>query len=107
MRDKDVVIVDEMIDTGVTLVTLSEKLKVAGARTVTVCASHGLFTNNAMALINNSAAVDHVLVTDTLPLPKTASSKVEQFSVARMLARVIETEHCRAGDAPDELYEIQ
>jgi ribose-phosphate pyrophosphokinase len=107
VRDKDVVIVDEMIDTGVTLVTLSEKVKAAGAKTVTVCASHGLFTNNAMTLINDSAAVDRVLVTDTLPLPKNASGKVEQFSVAKLLARVIETEHCRAGDAPDELYEIQ
>lgn len=106
VQGKDVVIVDEMIDTGITLVTLSEKLKTAGAKTVTVTASHGLFTNNAMSIIHDSAAVDRVLVTDTLPLPENSSNKVETITVSKMLARVIQTEHTR-GATPDEIYEIQ
>ena len=94
-----------MIDTGVTLVTLSEKLKACGAKSVTVCASHGLFTSDAMSLVQNSS-VDQVLVTDTLPLPPNASSKVKQMSVARLLARVIETEHLR-NKSSEEIYDIQ
>ena len=44
----------------------------------------------------DSGHVDKVIVTNTLPLPKDASSKVEQVSIASMLTDVILAEHFRA-----------
>ena len=84
-----------MVDTAGTLNTLSKRLEKLGARNTYVCASHGLFTENASKLIADSP-VNKVIVTNTLPLPKDMSGKVEQLSVAPMLAHVILAEHFRS-----------
>eukprot|EP01035_Chromulina_nebulosa_P018195 gene18195-23856_t len=101
----DVVIVDDMIDTAGTLSTLSNKLKLLGAKNIYVVASHGLFTENSMSLIDLSP-VNQVVVTNTLPLPKEISSKVEQVSIAQMVAHVILAEHFRSVSNIEDKYEI-
>ena len=105
----DVVIIDDMVDTAGTLSSISKRLDLAGARNVYVCASHGLFTESSMELIENSP-VKKVIVTNTLPLPKTATSKVIQVSIAPMLAHVILAEHFRSldqGAYKDEEFEME
>jgi ribose-phosphate pyrophosphokinase len=91
----DIVIVDDMVDTGGTLASLSERLAGAGARNIYVAASHGLFSERSMELIE-SGPVKKVIVTNTLPLPTQHSSKVAQINVAPMLANVILAEHFRS-----------
>lgn len=101
-------IIDDMVDTAGTLSSISKKLDIAGARNVYVCASHGLFTESSMELIENSP-VKKVIVTNTLPMPKVATSKVVQVSIAPMLAHVILAEHFRSlehGDFADEEFEM-
>lgn len=105
----DVVIVDDIVDTAGTLSALSKRLEAAGARNIYACASHGLFTDDAMEMIEKSS-VKKVVVTNTLPAHEKSSSKVVQVSVAPMLAHVILAEHFRtverANERDNEEFEI-
>jgi ribose-phosphate pyrophosphokinase len=95
-----------MVDTAGTLSILSKRLESAGARNVYVCASHGLFTEQSMELIE-SGSVRKVVVTNSLPLHEKTSSKVVQVSVAPILAHVILAEHFRTVEkSSDEEFEM-
>lgn len=102
------VIVDDMVDTAGTLSSISKRLDSAGARNIFVCASHGLFTESSIDLIEKSP-VKKVVVTNTLPMPKVENSKVIQVSVGPMLAHVILAEHFRSvnkGEYLEEEFEM-
>jgi phosphoribosylpyrophosphate synthetase len=90
----DIVIVDDIIDSATTLSVLAARLHQQGARNIYVCASHGLFTENSMKLIDE-APVTKVFVSNSLPLPRNPSAKVQQVSIAHLLADVIIAEHFR------------
>jgi len=62
-------LVDDLIDTGRTIVKAAEALKAAGATNVVVAATHAVFSDPAVELLQD-AAIDEVVVTDTLPLPE-------------------------------------
>jgi ribose-phosphate pyrophosphokinase len=62
-------LVDDLIDTGRTIVKAAEALKAAGATGVVVAATHAVFSDPAVELLQ-SDAIDSVVVTDTLPLPE-------------------------------------
>ena len=85
---------DDIVDTAGTLADISTKLAEEGARNIYVCASHGLFTETSMELIEKSH-VQMVLVNNTLPLPEKSCPKVQQVSIAPMLSHVILAEHFR------------
>ena len=102
---RDMVIVDDMVDTAGTLASLSSKLNSLGAKNIYVIASHGLFSQNASQNIENSA-VSQVIITNTLPLPKSISGKVTQVSIAPMLGRVILAEHFRAVGLTEEEFDL-
>ena len=61
-------IVDDMIDTGGTIVKAAEALKLAGAVNVVVAATHAVFSSPASEILQ-SDFIDEVVVTDTLPIP--------------------------------------
>jgi ribose-phosphate pyrophosphokinase len=61
-------IVDDMIDTGGTIVKAAEALKEAGATNVVVAATHAVFSHPASEILQ-SDFIDSVVVTDTLPIP--------------------------------------
>jgi len=91
VQGADVIIVDEILETGVTLSVLCRRLIKEGARRVFLCSSHGIFSSTSMELIDLSP-VEKVVVTDSIPLPGTSSSKIHQVSVAGMLAKVIKSD---------------
>jgi ribose-phosphate pyrophosphokinase len=62
-------IVDDMIDTGRTIIQAANALKNAGATKVVVAATHAIFSDPASELLRD-AAIDSVVVTDTLPIPE-------------------------------------
>jgi len=97
LKEADVVIVDDMVDTAGTLSDLSRLLQGAGAKNIYLAASHGLFTGNSMERIEQSP-VKRVFVTNSLPLPEVGvvSSKVEQISIAPHLGHIILAEYFRA-----------
>ncbi|WP_375407349.1 ribose-phosphate diphosphokinase, partial [uncultured Amnibacterium sp.] len=82
-------LVDDMIDTGGTIVKGAEALKAAGATGVIVAATHAIFSDPAVERLA-SPAIDRVIVTDTLPLPAEKHfPKLEVLSMAPTIARAI------------------
>ena len=92
VKDSDVIVVDDVVDTGASLSNICHALRQCGARRVYICASHGMFSANSMELIRLSP-VEKVFVTDSLPLPPDADQKVVQVSIASTLAKLIEVEY--------------
>jgi len=87
IEKKDVVIVDDMIDTAGTICLAADMMKREGANSVRVCASHPVLSGDAYRKIEESNIVE-VIVTDTIPLPG-SSSKIRVISVAELFADVI------------------
>jgi len=94
VRDRDCVIIDDIIDTAGTLVKTAEALMERGARSVSACAVHPVFSGPAIERIEASP-IGKVLVTDTLPLSAaaTACGKIEQLSLAVLLGEAIRRIH--------------
>ena len=91
VEGKDVVIVDDMIDTASTLCKGAELLKASGARRVFAFATHGLFSADAIEQIEASC-IERVVVTDSIPL-KQSSPKISQITIAVLLAEAIRRAH--------------
>lgn len=90
VTDRDCILVDDMIDTGGTLVKAAEALKERGARRVFAYATHAVFSGSAAKNLANEA-LDEVIITDTIPLSKEilALNKVRQLTLSGMLAEAI------------------
>jgi len=90
VKDRDCIIVDDMIDTGGTLCKAAEALKERGARRVYAYATHPVFSGSAAQNIAESV-IDEVIVTDSIPLSDAikAVGKVKQLTLAPMLAEAI------------------
>ena len=88
---KDVVIVDDMVDTAGTLAKAANVLKEMGARSVRACATHPVFSGPAYDRIAESA-LEEVIVSDTLPLsndPAKDKSKITVLTMTDMFASII------------------
>jgi ribose-phosphate pyrophosphokinase len=66
IKDSNVILFDDIIDTGGTITQAAEALKKNGAKKVFACASHGLFSGPAIERLKNSS-IDEVIVTDSIP----------------------------------------
>ena len=84
------VLIDDMIDTGGTIVAAAELLAARGAERVIAACTHGVFSGAAIDRIKNSV-IERVLCTNTLPLgPDQQIDKIEQLSVAPIIGRAID-----------------
>jgi ribose-phosphate pyrophosphokinase len=84
------VLIDDMVDTGGTLVAAAEQLVERGAREVYAAATHGVLSGPAVDRLKNSV-IAKMVVTDTLPLPPEKQiDKIEVLSVARIIADAID-----------------
>ena len=93
VKDKDVVIADDMIDTAGTLIQAVEALRREGARRILACAVHGVLSGPAIARIKESV-LEEVIITNTIPLPPERQlSKMRVLSVAPLLAEAIRRIH--------------
>jgi len=82
-------IVDDLIDTGRTIAKAAEALKAAGALKVIVAATHAVFSDPAVDLLQ-SDFIDSVVVTDTLPIPdEKRFPTLTVLPIAPLLARAI------------------
>jgi ribose-phosphate pyrophosphokinase len=83
------VLVDDMIDTGGTIVQAADALMADGAAGVIIAATHALLSGPAVDRLKNCTAVE-VVVTNTLPLPDDRQfDKLTCLSIAPLLARAI------------------
>ena len=88
VEGKNVILVDDMIATGGSVVSAAEVLKQQGAKKIFVCATHGIFCGNAISKLDQ-APIEEVIVTDTIPQKKDYPPKFRVLSVARMLGEAI------------------
>ena len=83
-------LVDDMIDTGGTIVKAAEALKANGAERVIVAATHAIFSDPATERLQNQA-IDEVVVTDTIPVPEHKRfDRLTILPIAPLLARAIQ-----------------
>lgn len=91
VEGKNVVIVDDMIDTAGTLTKAADILMEKGAKSVRACATHAILSGPAYDRINNSSLTE-VYVTDTIPLtsdPSVDKRKIKVVSMTGTFARII------------------
>lgn len=90
VKGRDVLMVDDMIDTGGTVVHAARFLKKQGANRVIICATHGVFSGDASKKFLDQS-IDEVIVTDTVPLEEEMkkNKRVRVVSVAPLLAEAI------------------
>jgi ribose-phosphate pyrophosphokinase len=102
VKDRDCIIVDDLIDTAGTLCNAAAAVKQGGARRVIACASHGIFSGAAVQRISESV-LDEVVVTNSIPPnPETrACSKIRYLSIAPLLGEAI-----RRIDSKDSLSSL-
>jgi ribose-phosphate pyrophosphokinase len=103
VKDRDAIIVDDMIDTAGTVCAAAQAIKDKGARNVFAVASHGVLSNPAVERITASP-IQELLITDTIP-PRAdvrACQKIKVFSVAKMVGEAVKRIH--HGDSISSLF---
>ena len=85
---KDIVIVDDMVDTAGTLTKAAELMKDLGANSVRAICTHGVFSGPAYQRIDDSV-LEEVVVTDTIPKDH-LSNKINVLSIANLFANSID-----------------
>ncbi len=94
VKDKNVIIVDDIIDTAGTLYETIKALKKNGAKSIYALCTHGIFSGRAIEKIENSP-VEKIFVSDTIPLKndKSKCNKIEVLSVSKLFAEAIDSIH--------------
>lgn len=87
VKGKNVVIVDDIVDTAGTITKAADLMKEAGAVSVRACASHCVMSGAANDNVSNSA-LEEIVFTDSIPY-NNLCPKVKQISVADMFAETI------------------
>ncbi len=87
VKGKDVILLDDMIDTAGTIVKAAKVLKNKGATSVMACCTHAVLSGKAYERIEEGE-LDELVVTDTIALKK-ESKKIKVLTVAPLFAEVI------------------
>lgn len=94
VRDKDCIIVDDMIDTAGTLCNAARAVMDNGARSVVACATHGILSGPAIQRINDSPLKQVIVTNSIAPSPEVAACpKIKFISIAKLLAEAIRRIH--------------
>jgi ribose-phosphate pyrophosphokinase len=88
VKDKNVVIIDDIADTAGTLCKAAEVMKEAGAKSVRALVSHGLMSGPACERVASSA-LEELVFTDSIPFDQARCSKVSIASMAKPIAQTI------------------
>lgn len=91
IKDKDCIIVDDIVDTAGTLCHAADALKDLGARSVSAYITHGVLSGDAINIINNSK-LDNLTITDSIPLSENKKSvKINVITIETLLANAIKS----------------
>jgi ribose-phosphate pyrophosphokinase len=103
VKDRDAIIIDDMVDTAGTLCAAAKGLTDKGARGVYACISHGLLSGPALERIHAST-IKELIITDSIPpRPEVkASPKVRVLTVAPLLGEAVKRIHM--GDSLSSLF---
>lgn len=87
VKDKNVILIDDMVDTAGTITKAADIMKEAGALSVRAIASHGVMSGPASERVQNSQ-LEEMVFTDSIPYSNRCA-KVKQLSIADMFAETI------------------
>jgi ribose-phosphate pyrophosphokinase len=87
VKGKDVIMIDDMVDTAGTMVKAAAALKNLGATSVMACCTHPVLSGPAYDRIENGD-LDELVITNTIPVTR-ESDKIKVLSTAKMLGEVI------------------
>ncbi len=105
LKDRHVIVIDDMIDTAGTLVSAAESALEHGAKSITAVATHGLFSKPAVERLM-AASIEKVIVTNTIDVQaRGLESKLEIVSVAKVFAASIQ--RITAGRSLSSLFEME
>jgi ribose-phosphate pyrophosphokinase len=94
VEGKNVIIVDDMIATGSSLIEAVEALKKAKAKTIYAAITHGILSGPAIARIDQCKGLEKLLISDSVPLSEEKKNpKIQVLSVANLLAEAIKRIH--------------
>ncbi len=91
VKDQNAVIIDDIIDTGGTIIKAAETLKQYGAKKIVIAATHGIFSKG-FDIFENNPAVEKVIITDSIDNDELLDKykKLEIVSLDRFLGSVID-----------------
>jgi len=93
IEGKNVIIVDDLIDTAGTITQAANALKEFGAKSVQACCTHPILSGPAIERIDNSS-IEKLVVTDTVPLGKGKhSEKIVSVTVSKLFGKAIRRIH--------------
>ena len=94
VNGRNAIIVDDLIATGSSLLEAAEALRKAKATTIVAAITHGVLSGPAIERVQKCAALEKLLITDSIPLAADkASRKIEVLSVAGLLGEAIKRIH--------------
>lgn len=103
IEGKNVILIDDIIDTAGTITKAASVLKNFGAKKVYGCATHGVLSGPAIERIRDSE-LEKFIITDTIPLPENKKiDKIEVVSVAPLFAEAIRRIH--GNESVSKLFE--
>ncbi|HAA11917.1 MAG TPA: ribose-phosphate pyrophosphokinase [Cytophagales bacterium] len=91
VEGKDVILIDDMVDTAGTICKAANLVKEKGAKSVRAVCSHGVLSGKAFDNIEASA-LEELVITDTIPQPK-PSKKIKVLTVAELFSKAIRKIH--------------
>jgi ribose-phosphate pyrophosphokinase len=103
VKDKDVLMVDDLTETAGTLTAAARLVKAQGARRVIAAVSHALLTDLAITRLQESA-IDELVTTNSTVVRPTPGFKITTLSVASLLGEAIKRIH--GGESVSSLFEI-
>ncbi len=91
VKGKNVVIIDDMVDTAGTLTLVADMMTEQGAKSVRACATHPILSGPAYERIEQSSLVE-LVVSDSIPLTR-QSNKIKVLTIANLFADIIQKVH--------------
>nr|NLI51438.1 ribose-phosphate pyrophosphokinase [Propionibacterium sp.] len=98
---RDVIVLDDEIATGGSMVTLIRTVQEYGVRSLRVACTHGLFTGRAAERLNECPGIAEIVTTNTVP-PNRAVERLTVLSVAPLFAEAIRRIH--EGESVSRLF---
>jgi len=93
VKDKNVIMVDDIISTGSSIVEAARAIKKAGAKKIFAAITHGILSKDAVSKINKST-IDSLVITDSIPLASSKrSKKIKVISVGNLFADAVKRIH--------------
>lgn len=107
VKGKAAIILDDMIDRPSSFIAAAEHCRLnCGAKCVYIVATHGIFSNGSLEALNECPCIDHIVVTNTYPIPADAQarcSKLTVIDISGIFAECIRRNH--HGESISALFE--